>query len=422
MHVRVGLVCPYSLSARGGVQGQVVGLARALERLGLDATIIAPGAVPPDLDGTSVGRAFRFRVNGSVAPMAPQPAAALRTVRALAGGGFSVLHLHEPLAPSITIPALLSHPVPVVGTFHAAGDHTPYRWLGAPLRRLAGRIDARVAVSEPAAQLARRHLGGSYEVLFNGIDADRFRGPAPAQADSGTILFLGRHEPRKGLDVLLDAISSLPPDVTVRVAGDGPTTARLRERHRRDPRISWLGPLTEADKISHLRAASVLCAPSRHGESFGMVLLEAMAAGTPAVASDVAGYRSLGEQSGAVLLVPPDDPRELAAALRRVLSDRRLAADLRARGEDHVRRCSMDELAVRYVEIYERVGAGAPKTGSGRRRSRGDRLRPAHEDRAAHAAVQAGPPDRAGRAPRLTEESRRSAATSPLRALGRRPP
>jgi phosphatidyl-myo-inositol alpha-mannosyltransferase len=353
--VRVGLVCPYSLSAPGGVQDQVVGLARALDGLGHHVAIVAPGQLPHDLGGSSAGRAFRFRVNGSIAPMAPQPSAAARAVRALRRGRFDLLHLHEPLAPSITIAALLAHPAPVVATFHAAGDRTPYRWLGASLRRLAEAIDARVAVSEPAAQLARRHLGGSYEVLFNGIDVGRFRAAAPADPDGPTILFLGRHEPRKGLDVLLDALPWLPAEVRVQVAGDGPCTAQLRDRHGGDRRVSWLGRLSEADKIRHLRGASVLCAPSRHGESFGMVLLEAMAAGTPAVASDVPGYRSLSGHGDAVVLVPPGDPRALAAGLLRVLSDHRLAAHLRRRADDRVRRFSMDELALRYVEIYERV-------------------------------------------------------------------
>jgi phosphatidylinositol alpha-mannosyltransferase len=342
------------------VQGQVLGLARALVGLGHDVAIIAPGAVPAAHRGTSVGRAFRFRVNGSIAPMAPQPTAAVRTVRALRRGGFDVVHLHEPLAPSITVPALLAHPAPVVGTFHAAGKRTAYRWLGSSLRRLAERIDARVAVSQAALDLAAAHLGGSYELLFNGIDVDRFRAAPRVAAEGPTILFLGRHEPRKGLDVLLDALSSLPPEVTVRVAGDGPATGRLRENHRNDRRISWLGRLSEEDKISELRTASVLCAPSRHGESFGMVLLEAMAAGTPAVASSVPGYLSVSDHGRAVLLVPPDDPRALARALLRVLSEGQLAARLRARGDEHVRRFSMADLALRYVEIYARAN-GTPE-------------------------------------------------------------
>ncbi|MGD9703066.1 MAG: glycosyltransferase family 4 protein [Acidimicrobiia bacterium] len=353
--MRVGVVCPYSLSEPGGVQDQVTGLARALADLGHVVEIIAPGDVSTELGGTSAGLAFRFRVNGSIAPMAPHPAAAVRTVRALRRGRFDVLHLHEPLAPSITIPALLAHPAPVVGTFHAAGDRTPYRWLGASLSRLANRIDARVAVSEPAAVLARHHLGGACDVLFNGIDVERFRGAPHARVDGPTILFLGRHEPRKGLDVLLGALPLLPLDITVWIAGDGRDTSRLRDQHRGDSRVRWLGRLPEADKIGRLGAASVLCAPSRHGESFGMVLLEAMAARTPVVASDVPGYRALSDHGRAAHLVPPGDKNALADGLLRVLSDGRLADDLREHGDCLVRRCSMHELARRYVAIYERV-------------------------------------------------------------------
>lgn len=350
--MRIGLVCPYSLSSPGGVQHQVIGLARALERQGHEVSVVAPGEVPRDCGGISVGRAFGFRVNGSVAPMAPQPTAAARAVRAICRGGFDVLHLHEPLAPSITIPVLLAHAAPMVGTFHAAGHRTPYRWAAPLLRGLASRIDVRVAVSEPAAQLAEQHLGGSYELLFNGIDVSRYRAPA-VEAAGMRVLFLGRHEPRKGLDVLLDALPLLPRCVSVRVAGNGPATARLRERHRGDKRIRWLGRLTDADKILELHAASVLCAPSRHGESFGMVLLEAMAAGTPVVASDVPGYRSLSSQADAAHFVPPGDPNALAAGLLRVLSDRRLAAELRAKGAEIVTRFSMDALALRYAQIYD---------------------------------------------------------------------
>ena len=357
--MRIGLVCPYSLSAPGGVQQQVLGLARALERQGHEVSIVAPGEVPRDCSGISVGRAFGFRVNGSIAPMAPQPTAAARAVRAIRRGGFDVLHLHEPLAPSITIPVLLAHPAPMVGTFHAAGHRTPYRWAAPLLRGLASRIDVRAAVSEPAAQLAQQHLGGSYELLFNGIDVSRYQAPA-AEAAGMTILFLGRHEPRKGLDVLLDALPLLPRCVSVRVAGNGPATARLRERHRGDERIRWLGRLTEADKIRELHAASVLCAPSRHGESFGMVLLEAMAAGTPIVASDVPGYRSLSSQADAAHFVPPGDPNALAAGLLRVLSDHRLAADLRAKGAEIVTRFSMDALALRYAQIYDSLSTKRP--------------------------------------------------------------
>ena len=371
--MRIGLVCPYSLSAPGGVQQQVLGLARALERQGHEVSVVAPG----DCSGISVGRAFGFRVNGSIAPMAPQPAAAARAVRAIRRGGFDVLHLHEPLAPSITIPVLIARPAPMVGTFHAAGHRTPYRWAAPLLRGLASRIEVRVAVSEPAAQLAQQHLGGSYELLFNGIDVSRYQAPAAeaaeaAEAAAMTILFLGRHEPRKGLDVLLDALPLLPRCVSVRVAGHGPATARLRERHHGDERIRWLGQLTEADKIRELHATSVPCAPSRHGESFGMVLLEAMAAGTPIVASDVPGYRSLNSQAGAAHFVPPGDPSALTAGLLRVLPDHRLAADLRAKGAEIVTRFSMDALALRYAQIYDSLSTKRPGKRQVRRTAGGE--------------------------------------------------
>ena len=349
------MVCPYSLSEPGGVQDQVIGLTRVLGQQGHDVRVIAPGPLPAGVPGRSVGRAFGFRVNGSVAPMAPQPIAGARTLAALRKGSFDVVHLHEPLAPSITIPALLARPAPLVATFHAAGERTPYRWWRSSLGLLAARIDVRAAVSEPAERLARRHLRGTYEILFNGVDLERFRGdPAPTPT-APTILFLGRHEPRKGLDVLLEALPLLPSEVTIRIAGDGDTSSQMRNRQRANAQIKWLGRLTEAEKLWHLRNASLLCAPSRHGESFGMVLLEAMAAGTPVVASDLPGYRSLSDRGTAAVLVRPEDPSALAEGLRQVLFDRRRAAQLRTRGREVARRFSLDALALRYLELYEQA-------------------------------------------------------------------
>jgi phosphatidyl-myo-inositol alpha-mannosyltransferase len=319
--------------------------------------VLAPWDGPsPEPDGvTAVGRSLHIPVNGSTASMAPFPAPLVRTLHALRRGGFDVIHLHEPLAPSITIAALAGHPAPVVGTFHAAGDHTPYRWFAPLLKPLAARIDWRVAVSRPAEQLARHYLGGRYEVLFNGIDVHRYESVVAGTVDVPTILFLGRHEPRKGLDVLLAAMASLPGDVRLWVGGHGPVTVPLRRRYGGDRRIEWLGPLTEDDKIARLRAASVLCTPSLHGESFGVALLEAMAAQTPVVASDLPGYRQLAS-GGAAQLVQPGNPPALAAGLSAVLGDPRLADQLRTVGRERVHRFSIHELANRYLDIYARVG------------------------------------------------------------------
>ncbi len=325
--MRIAAVCPYSLSVPGGVQHQVLGLAREVRLLGHEVDVIAPCDGEPPTGAVSVGRSYRFRVNGSSAPMAPTPAAAARTIRVLASGRYDILHLHEPLAPSITIAALLAHSAPIVGTFHAAGDSTPYRWFGPPLKLLARRIDARVAVSPSASDLVGRHLGGRCEVLFNGVEASiraaAFPEPSVAAAPPN-ILFVGRHDPRKGLEVLLQAMAGLPGDVVLRVAGDGPDRARLQARFAADARIQWLGRISEADKIQHLRAASVVCVPSLFGESFGIVILEAMAVGTPVIASDLPGYRQLTANGTAAVLVAPSDPIALADAVVRLRGDQGL--------------------------------------------------------------------------------------------------
>ncbi len=343
---RVALVCPYSLDTPGGVQHQVLALERALTRLDHRVTVLAPGPTG------GLGRTIPIPVNGSIARMAPHPAGAYRTRRALTRNPFDVIHLHEPFAPSITIPALLLHSAPTVATFHAAGERTPYRWFGAPARRLARRIDASVAVSDASAELVHRHLGLTCTVLYNGIELERF-GPGRRDRRSRSVLFLGRHETRKGLDVLLEAMADLPKDVSILIGGTGPDSPRLRDRYCGDPRVVWLGQVSEATKLELLDRSSVLCAPSRHGESFGVVLLEAMAAGLPVVASDLPGYRGLSNDGTAARLVPPGDPAALARELIRVLSDDPLADSLRTAGLHQARRFSLDALAERYVEIYE---------------------------------------------------------------------
>lgn len=354
--MRIGLVCPYDLGTPGGVQAQVLGLAAALRRRGHEAEVLAPGRPAGNSTVANstvvVGRSIPIQVNGSTARMAPHPAAAWRTRQAVRQRHYDVVHLHEPLAPSITLAALVSSRVPVVGTFHAAGEGTPYRWIGGSLHHLAGRIDRRVAVSEPAAQLAQRHLGGSYTVLFNGIEPKPHHTRCEPLERAPVVLFLGRHEPRKGLEVLLDAVSLLPESVTVWVAGEGPDTARLRRRHAADGRVQWLGRLTEADKWCRLRDASVLCVPSLGGESFGVVLLEAMAVGTPVVASDIMGYRALAGATAAACLVPPGDPAGLAARLLAVLGDQATSARLRSAGHTLAAAHSFDALARRYLEVY----------------------------------------------------------------------
>lgn len=359
--MRIGLVCPYSISVPGGVQEQVLGLARALRAKGHQARVLAPSDGPPP-DGwvTPLGNSIPTAANGSVAPIAPDPSAQLRLMRAVRDEGFDVLHLHEPMVPGACMTAALLKPTPLVGTFHAAGAFAPYQYLSPALRWLAGRLDVRVVVSEEAEALAVEHLGGTYEHLFNGIEIERFADAEPWPSAGRTIFFLGRHEPRKGLDVLLEALPMLPADVTLWIGSDGPDTERLRVAHAGDPRIEWLGRLTDDEKRRRLRAADVFCAPSLRGESFGVVLLEAMAADAAIVASDLTGYRLVARPGLDGLLVAPGDAPALAAALTQVLDDPARRAELVASGRVRARSFSMDQLAEHYLELYERVCTPAP--------------------------------------------------------------
>ena len=367
--LRIGIVCPYSVGVPGGVQGQVLGLARVLRKMGHEVRVLAPCDGPPPVSYvTPLGNSIPTAANGSMAPVAPDPSCALRTIRALRDEAFDVLHLHEPLAPGVTMTALILATAPVVGTFHMAGESAPYRYFTGYARFLASHLGARVAVSKDARELVNRYLPAEYEVLFNGVEVERYRDAEPMKGDGPTIFFCGRHEERKGLSVLLDAMASLPPEVRCWVGSDGPETAALQARYAGDPRIEWLGRLSDEEKVARLKGASVFCAPSLRGESFGVVLIEAMAAGTPVVASALAGYQNVATDDVDALLVEPGDVAGLARALRRTLFDRDLAERLRQAGQSRADDFSMRQLAEKYVRLYEqviasdRVGSSQPRT------------------------------------------------------------
>jgi phosphatidyl-myo-inositol alpha-mannosyltransferase len=365
--MRIAMVSPYSLSRPGGVQGQVVGLARSLRALGHGVTVLAPaderGAVPDAVgEHVVIGRSTDLRSNGSVAPVALSPAAAARLERVVRRGGFDVAHLHEPLAPVAAYGLVLSAPLPLVGTYHRAGVS---RWVPVlkPLAEVvARRLQVRVAVSEAARQTAQRSGAGAVEVLFNGVEMDRFETAAPCRDPAGrpAVLFVGRHEPRKGLHVLLDAFEPLARPAVLWVVGDGPGTEVQRRRYPASDRLHWLGPLGDAEVASRLAGAAVLCAPSLQGESFGMVLLEGMAAGCTVVASDIEGYRTAA--GGHATLVPPGDADALSRALGVALADSvegggRSSPEARKQAREYARNWSMDTLAERYVDVYTRAVA-----------------------------------------------------------------
>jgi phosphatidylinositol alpha-mannosyltransferase len=384
------MVCPYDWSVPGGVQSQVSGLAAALVRAGAEVTVVTPlgdeskrSAAIFDL--IAVGKSLSIPVNGSRAPVAPTPAALARTIRALKLVRPDIVHIHEPLTPGPSLAALIAGPRPIVATFHRSGSDAWYRAEGLALRTLLGRMDAAVAVSEAARSTAAQVLGpslASIPVIPNGVDPRRFalvaESPDAEASDTeppdeevrhgqpGTgepaplsILFVGRHEERKGLAVLLKAVEILrasdTAEDTVRAArlqivGDGPQTLELRSGFTTLTGTEWLGAVDDDAKEQLLRSADVFVAPSLRGESFGVVLLEAMAAGTPVIASDLPGYRlAAGE---AVRWVPAGDAATLAGALADVLAEPAERERLAGLGDERVAAYSLDSIARRYLDVY----------------------------------------------------------------------
>ena len=370
------MISPYSLTRPGGVQGQVIGLSQRLRAHGHEVTVLGPvgeGETLPQGVGEHfvIGRPTALRSNGSVAPVALWPTASARVERFVRTGGFAVVHVHEPLAPMAAYGLVLRAPLPMVGTYHRAGVS---RWVPVlkPLAALVGRrMQIRVAVSEAARRTGLRAGGGEFEVLFNGVDMERFESADPVRDEEGrpAVVFLGRHEERKGLSVLLDAFAMVERPAVLWVAGDGPGSEVQRRRYPESDRVRWLGVLSDEEVASRLAGADILCAPSLHGESFGMVVLEGMAAACTVVASDIEGYRSAA--GGHAELVPPGDAGALARALGVALADAvegsgRSAPEARKESLEYARNWSMDTLAERYVDVYRRAIEAYPGRGGTR--------------------------------------------------------
>jgi len=361
--LRVALICPYSLSLFGGVQLQVLSLARALRGMGVDARVLAPSDGPPPGPGIiSVGPTFRYPSNGSIAPITSGRAVASRTLEALRSFAPDVLHLHEPFSPGANHAALMGTEIPAVGTFHAAypGRNGWYDALRLPLRRLIERLAVRTAVSEEAQRNIEATFGLPCDIVPNGVEIDMYAHAEPWPAPRPAIMFIGRHEPRKGLGVLLDAFAGVGEESVLWIAGHGPETAALHARAPHDGRVEWLGVIGEHEKAGRLRGATVACFPSIEGESFGVVLLEALAAGAAVVASDLTGYRDVARDGREVLLVPPGDAAALGVALGRALGDRSLRDALVEAGRARAAEFAMPKLAASFCERYEMAIQGAP--------------------------------------------------------------
>ena len=372
--MRIGIVCPYDLGRPGGVQGQVLGLAAELRSRGHQVSVLGPGRparVLPEEHVVSAGTSRPVRGNGSVAHLAVGPTVPGRVDRWLARTRPDVVHVHEPATPGLGIAAVRrsrAAGLPVVATFHASRPVGRTARAGGPLvRRVLGPLALATAVSPQAWQVAHEQYLLDPVVVPNGLDVASYRrgaagraGPpatAPDPQDGPpTVLFLGRRdEPRKGLPVLAEALPSLRqrvPEVRVVLAGPGSTTL---------PRAVDVGEVTEEEKLALLHTSDVLVAPHTGRESFGIVLAEAMAAGTPVVASDLVAFRDVVGDAG--LLVPPRDAAALAAALASVLTDGRLADELRSRAARRVERWDWPVLADRWEDLYDRA-SGARRTGS----------------------------------------------------------
>lgn len=361
--MRIAVVCPYAWDKVGGVQTNVRSLARTLRARGHDVLVIAPSGSRSDgraLEGVaSAGRSVGVPANGSVAPVAFGPGAALGVRRALRDFVPDVVHLHEPLIPSISLHALWGYEAPTVGTFHASAESSfGYRAARPVLERAARRLDVRTAVSDAARALVSRYFPGDYVLTPNGIDTASFTDAEPLDLGPGPrVLFFSRIERRKGLEVLIQAMTRLR-DVhaTLVIAGSGP-----EERHCRKlaahlgVRAEFLGRLDEPDVPRAYRAADVYCAPAIGGESFGIVLLEAMAAGAPVVCSDLDGFRAVA--AGAADLVPPGEPGPLADAIRAVLGEPERGRAMSKAGRRLASMYDWNRLVAGVEAVYERARA-----------------------------------------------------------------
>lgn len=369
--MRIGIVCPYSFDVPGGVQRHVHDLAEALIAQGHEVSVLAPADEDAPLPAYVVpgGRAVPVRYNGSVARLAFGPIAAARTRRWLISGDFDVLHVHEPFVPSLSLLAVLAvRDEPVVATFHTATTRSrALQVVSGVLQLVLEKLTARIAVSDAARKVQVEHLGGDAWVIPNGVPVARHATAPPLPGwpgEGGAIGFLGRFtEPRKGFHVLLPAFAALAqdrPGVRLLVAGPGdPAQAVAGLVPQVAGRVTFLGLVDEEHKARMLRSVDAYVAPNTGGESFGMILTEAMAAGTPVVASDLEAFRRV--LDGAGVLVPVGDSAALRDALAEVLDDPRHRAAMVARGRVVVAPYDWEEVSRRVLEVYHLAMEANPR-------------------------------------------------------------
>jgi len=364
--MRVGIVCPYDWEVPGGVREHISGLAEALIELGHEVSVIAPADDDADLPYYVVpaGRAVPVPYNGSVARLAFGFLSAGRVRRWLKDGDFDVLHVHEPAAPSLSLLACWVADGPIVATMHAAMPrsralHAAQPILASALEKISGRI----AVAEAARSTLVEHLGGDAVLIPNGLHVSRYEKAEPLPGfpgRGGTLGFLGRlDEARKGLDILLAAFTLMAaerPDLRLLVAGRGdPDEVYAQVPPALRDRVVLLGQVSDADRIRMLHSVTCSAPPNTGGESFGYVLVEAMASGAPIVASDLEAFRQVLRGGEAGELFPTGDPAALAAAAGRLLDDPARRATLAANAAVAVREFDWSVVARDVLRVYQAV-------------------------------------------------------------------
>ncbi len=384
--MKVGIVCPYSWDVPGGVQFHVRDLAEVLTGRGHEVSVLAPADDDSPLPSYVVpaGRAVPVPYNGSVARVNFGPLSAARVRRWLRDGRFDVLHLHEPATPSLSLLACWAATGPIVATFHTANLRSRAMLAASPVLEPAlEKIGARIAVSEDARRTLVEHVGGDAVLIPNGVFVDRFADARPQpswQGAGGTIGFIGRlDEARKGLPTLLDAMEQVVaerPGVRLVVAGRGDADDALEDLPPavRDA-VTFLGVVSEIDKARLLRSVDVYVAPNLGGESFGVILVEAMSAGAPVLASRLDAFSRVLDGGRVGVLFPAGDVAALAGSLVALLADPTRREQLSGTASSWVRRFDWSSVADQIIAVYETVAAGAGAVGEADVRPWRDRLR-----------------------------------------------
>ncbi len=369
--MKVGLVCPYTWDVPGGVQAHVHDLALALIGLGHDVSVITPAdddaSLPPYI--TSTGRAVPVPYNGAVARMAFGPLSARRVRRWLREGDFDVVHVHEPTTPSLSLLATWSFDGPLVATFHTSVQRARTLAAAYPILQTAlEKISARIAVSQAARRTLVEHLGGDAVMIPNGVSMATFADVEPFPGwpgEGGALGFLGRfEEARKGMPVLLAAFEKLAaarPGLRLLIAGPGdPDEVRRALPAELFDRVEMLGQVSDVDKARMLASVDVYVAPNIGGESFGIVLLEAMAAGTAVLASDLEAFRAVLDAGRSGQLFTTGDPDDLALKAAELLDDPGSRIAFAALGRATARSYDWSTVARDIVRVYETVAVDAP--------------------------------------------------------------